>query len=89
MLPMAPPLVRSGPKRADRFYQSAEWKAARARQPDKWCVVCGSTKRLVLDHKDERRDGGADLDPTNLQWLCHTHHQAKTAQAKRERVGLR
>lgn len=84
-----PPRVAAMPKIADPFYLSAEWRAARARQGDKWCAVCGSTRRLVLDHKHERKDGGADLDPANLEWLCHAHHQAKTARARSARASGR
>jgi len=81
-----PPRVAAMPKVADPFYQSREWSEARRRQPDKWCVVCGSRSRLVLDHKVERKDGGADLDPANLQWLCHAHHQAKTSAERAKRA---
>lgn len=80
------PRVAAMPKVADRFYQSPEWAAARSRQPNKWCAICGSTKRLILDHKVERKDGGADFDPQNLEWLCQSHHNTKTADAKARRA---
>ncbi len=80
------PLVRGPRKIADPFYQSREWAEARRRQPDRWCAVCGSTRRLVLDHKVERKDGGANLDQANLEWLCHACHQAKTARARAKRA---
>lgn len=81
-----PPRVAAMPKMADSFYQSPEWAAARKAQPNKWCAVCGSTKRLILDHKHERKDGGADLDPANLEWLCQPCHNRKTAEAKARRA---
>lgn len=81
-----PSRVKAMPKVADRFYHSAEWAEARRRQPNKWCAVCGSTKRLILDHKVERKDGGADLDPANLEWLCQPCHNTKTAEAKAKRA---
>ena len=80
-----PPRVAARPKVADQFYQSPEWAQARREQPCKWCAVCGSRQRLILDHIVERKDGGADFDPNNLQWLCHPHHNAKTAEAKAKR----
>lgn len=80
------PRVRAMPKVADRFYQSPEWAEARRLQPNKWCAICGSTKRLILDHKVERKDGGADLDPSNLEWLCQSHHNTKTAEVKARRA---
>lgn len=81
-----PPRVAAMPKLADRFYQSPEWAEARRRQPDRWCAVCGTTKRLILDHKVERKDGGADLDPANLEWLCQPCHNRKTAAARARRA---
>jgi len=74
------------PKQAESFYKSPEWAQARRDQPNKWCVVCGVTQRLILDHKVERKDGGADLDPANLEWLCLPCHNRKTAQAKAKRA---
>jgi 5-methylcytosine-specific restriction protein A len=84
-----PPKLKLPPKQADPFYQSKEWQAAKAakrREGRRWCVRCGSTDRLILDHIIERKDGGPDFDPRNLQWLCHAHHQAKTATARGDRA---
>lgn len=72
------------PDRA-RFYQSAVWRCVRARHlrdhPNG--VVCGAPAKIV-DHIRPRSEGGADLDPANLQSLCRKHHQAKTqAESKR------
>lgn len=87
--------VKFRPKRADRFYLSPEWidyrKRHRAwtiqRQGGVWCVKCGSTNRLVLDHRKERKDGGADLPPfEEAEWHCHPCHQAKTARQRRDRA---
>lgn len=86
-----PARVASLPKVADQFYLSAEWaalKRQRARDPDyreaKARLKPGEW--LVLDHITERRDGGADLDPKNTQWLTHSEHQAKTAKARKARA---
>lgn len=72
------------PKHVEPFYASAEWKATRAAMLAKGPAICAMagddcSGRMMLDHKVERKDGGADLDPNNLQWLCHRHHQIKTA----------
>jgi 5-methylcytosine-specific restriction enzyme A len=83
-----------GPKVADPFYLSREWVAlreARRRDPD-YAEAMARAKpgeRIVLDHKQERKDGGADLDPANTEWLTHSEHQAKTARAKAARAGRR
>lgn len=93
MLGSAPPLVRAAPKRADPFYQSPQWRSLVARRrldADYQAAAARALpgERLILDHVNERRDGGADLDPKNTQWLTHGEHQAKTARTKRWRAGL-
>ena len=88
-LAAAPARLRTAPKVAEGFYQSKAWhaaKAAKRREGNVWCAQCGSTDRLILDHIIERKDGGADLDPSNLEWLCHRHHAAKTAKARAKRA---
>lgn len=83
------PRVRPAPKVAESFYTSPEWRAlktAKRKQGQVWCARCGSTNRLILDHIVERKDGGADLDLSNTEWLCHAHHQVKTAEARKRRA---
>jgi 5-methylcytosine-specific restriction protein A len=42
-------------------------------------VKCESRDgRLFVDHIVERKDGGADYDPGNLETLCATCHARKT-----------
>lgn len=89
------PRVRTLPREGDRFYQSREWRtlvAARKLDGDYFGALVRAKKdgsaRVILDHRVERRDGGADLDPANTQWLTHAEHQAKTAKSARARVGL-
>ena len=73
------------------FYNSPAWqkcrKAFRAANP--LCKSCEALGRVtaaeVVDHIVERRDGGSDLDWNNLQSLCHTCHNRKTAIEKRNR----
>lgn len=86
-----PPRVAALPKTADRFYQSPEWRAlvaARRKDRDYWAAKARAApgERLILDHVVERRDGGADLDAANTQWLTFSEHQAKTAAARATRA---
>lgn len=87
--------VKALPKRAEGFYLSPEWREYRARhrawtiaqQGGVWCSVCGSGERLLLDHRHERKDGGADFPPFDqADWYCTRCHNAKTAKAKGERA---
>lgn len=90
-----PARVKALPKVAERFYQSAEWLAyrarhkawTRARQGGVWCCKCGSTHRLILDHRVERKDGGADFPPfEEADWYCAACHNRKTAEARARRA---
>ena len=89
----APSKLRAAPKVVDRFYQSREWKALRRAKLDQGpasCCVCGAGGkgvRLILDHREERKDGGADLPMLDeLDWYCTGHHNAKTAREKARRA---
>lgn len=83
------------PKVAEGFYLSAEWRAYRKAHRDEtrrreggvWCSVCGSGERLILDHVEERKDGGADFPPyEGARWYCGGCHNAKTARARAARA---
>lgn len=88
---VAPPV-----KLVDPFYESREWRAlagAVKRQRRYVCEACGfdgraQPWRIHADHVVEIRDGGARLDPLNVQLLCHACHNGKTAKAKAQRLGL-
>lgn len=81
--------LKPPPKIAEAFYQSKEWRSLVARikrERGNWCQRCGSTNRVIADHIVERKDGGADLDPANIELLCFAHHQRKTADARKRRA---
>lgn len=88
------PKVTAAPKTAEGFYQSPAWRAlvAERKLDVDYQLARGRAKlgeRLILDHKIERKDGGADLDPVNTEWLTFSEHQAKTARARARRATLR
>lgn len=84
--------VRAAPKVAEGFYSSPQWRGLVAdikRMRGARCERAGCptpTHRVIADHIVERKDGGADLDPSNIELLCFTHHARKTAEAKRRRA---
>lgn len=85
-------------KRADPFYLSPEWRALMDRliaERGRRCQdpECNTPNRVPSrifgDHIIERRDGGADLDPSNVLLRCGSCHTRKTAQARAQRVAFR
>ena len=85
------PTVKMAPKVAETFYQSPAWRQLVARikrERGYRCQRpgCGSTERVIADHIVERKDGGAELDPRNIELLCFAHHEAKTAAARKARA---
>jgi 5-methylcytosine-specific restriction protein A len=70
--------MREHPERAE-FYASAAWRGARKRhlREHPHCMVCAQPANIV-DHILSRAEGGADLDPANLQSLCRSCHGRKT-----------
>lgn len=67
------------------FYQSAMWRKTRAAflMQHPLCVRCAKEDKavpaVVVDHIVPVKAGGARFDATNLQPLCVSHHNAKTA----------
>ena len=67
------------------FYQSAAWRAVRAAflRAHPVCRLCAARGLLVaarvVDHDTPIKDGGAKYDESNLQCLCTSCHNAKTA----------
>ena len=75
------------------FYQSARWRAVRAAflREHPMCCLCAAFGRVVVavvvDHVVPVKDGGARFDTGNLQALCISDHNAKSARetARRRR----
>ena len=85
----APAMVRAAPKVAELFLRSAEWRTMVKeikRKRGESCERCGSGHRVIGDHIVERKDGGAELDETNVELLCQACHNRKTAQARARRA---
>jgi len=71
-----------------KFYVSQAWKKARDHQLKRFplCIKCQRPATMV-DHIVEIRDGGERLDPSNLQSMCKSCHNTKTAQERAKREG--
>ncbi|MBP2233096.1 5-methylcytosine-specific restriction endonuclease McrA [Azospirillum agricola] len=112
LTPMDVRTARPAPKQPDAVLVSSAWQqlVERAIQVrGRRCERCGKTHeddgapvKLIGDHIHERRDGGAELDPANVQLLCaraggdgrqHADgasggcHARKTSEARRRRLG--
>ncbi len=67
------------------FYQSQQWRTVRAAflREHPLCCACGAKGLLVaakvVDHVVPIKDGGARFDAGNLQPLCVSCHNRKTA----------
>lgn len=73
----------------NKFYWSSEWRKIRKKivERDNFeCVKCkrqgkvttNDTDRLIVDHIVELKDRpDLRLEPSNLQTLCHYHHELK------------
>ncbi len=68
------------------FYSTARWQKFRnwyiAGHP--LCEMCGAPGTLV-DHIQELKDGGEELDPANSMTLCSRCHAKKTRKEKKRR----
>lgn len=66
------------------FYSSTEWRATSKafREEHPLCEECLKSGRIrpaqLVDHIVPIRQGGAKLDPSNLQSLCNACHSAKS-----------
>lgn len=68
-------------KEASKFYHSRAWKKVRDLQlaQSPLCEWCGEIA-TIADHRIPISQGGAKLDRSNLQSLCHACHNIKTAE---------
>src|SRR5262249_45988520 len=82
------------PKEVDEFYRSSPWlellariiaKRGRRCEDPKCETPNGPWPRIIGDHVEERRDGGADLDETNVMLRCIVCHNRKTADVRAAR----
>ena len=70
------------------FYHTTQWRHARKQYLARFpiCVACRSmgiaTPGTVVDHIVPIRKGGALTDPDNLQSLCASCHNSKSAREK-------
>lgn len=71
----------------NQLIDKTKWKrvADKHLQSEPQCRVCGTDLDLQVDHVTEVTDGGSLYDDANLQTLCRTHHEEKTAFAKQLR----
>lgn len=78
-------------KKRDPFYGSQRWQKVRNRYAKKnpLCEECEKNGRLVsmkvVDHIVDIKDGGAKLDPDNLQSLCSECHNRKIGKRRKGR----
>jgi len=91
--PLDTAIAQPDPKRAAPFYLTPEWRrliATILNQRGPRCEQCGRTgTRLFGDHIIELQDGGAPLDPSNIQMLCGSCHSHKTLAARAARFAQR
>lgn len=68
------------------FYQGKAWKDVRVKQLKAYplCIECKREAKIV-DHVKEIRDGGAKYAMDNLQSMCVSCHNSKTARERKER----
>lgn len=89
MLARLPDLVEPPPKLTEDFYRSTSWIALVAQlklERGARCEDCGRGGRVIGDHIIERKDGGAELDPSNIRLRCIPCHNRKTARVKARRA---
>ena len=89
---IARPIEREG----NPLYTSPEWRSLVDKLIKKRGRICQGEKhkgnrdltgrRVFGDHVKELRDGGAPLDPDNVELLCGSCHTAKTNRVRAARM---
>ena len=78
-------------KESAAIYNSTRWRKVRThilKRDGGICQMCGrSEKSMIVDHIKEIKDGGEPYSYDNLQTLCKSCHNIKTAKEKQRRVG--
>ena len=86
-------VAKPSPKEVDPFYLSKDyriWREAVIKRAGGRCQYPGCDRkeaRMFADHIVERKDNGAELDPSNGQCLCGKHHTLKTSMTRAKRMG--
>lgn len=81
-------------ERNDKFYNSWPWRKLRKRflESNPLCKHCDAigviTKAKVADHIVRINAGGEALDEDNLQPLCESCHNRKSAHESRDARGM-
>jgi 5-methylcytosine-specific restriction protein A len=98
ILAAAPPSVKTVPKHTNAFYLTPEWRRLvgdLVHQRGRRCEKCGQLRdqdgrpiRVFGDHVIELRDGGALLDPSNVQLLCGSCHAKKSIAERIKRYSI-
>jgi len=74
------------------FYKTYKWRktSEQFRKVNPLCVQCkeeGRTRKAdVVDHIKPIQEGGEHFEQSNLQSLCHKHHNKKTAKDYRNKL---
>lgn len=79
--PTSRPWIKSksyGSTTKNPFYNSTAWRTLRNAfiKANPKCIECGQPA-TVADHKVRIKEGGAPLDPNNLQAMCQSCHNRK------------
>lgn len=78
-------------KESAAVYNTRKWQKLRATQLSKHplCINFDTCHNVatIADHKIELVDGGKAFDINNLESMCRSCHNTKTAKVKRDRYG--
>ena len=74
-------------KESSKIYNSTRWRKLRKLQLENnpFCVICGQPAKIA-DHIIEIKDGGNPFEINNLQSMCISCHNTKTAKEKSKRI---